>query len=482
MGTKLATRAAQSAVAAAQQFTQQFTEQFTEQEREREPAPVVLTDQATMVVDARGQIRHCSRGAAELLDRSPQLLQGHALTDVLPDLPLRQATPGYNLAYLCFHFGADTWHEASAVGADGDPVQVEVSIAVVQLDRHIWLLVSLRPAQAAMRPRGHMAHLIATLAASSEAAVVTSAEGIIEYANPAYEALTGYGMQELLGQSTRILKSGLHSPDFYQALWEALSAGRTYRAVFANRAKDGRLFYLDEMIRPFLDRYGRITHYVATGRDVSAQVMAQKELQHRADFDGLTGLANRYLLRDRLNQEIARARREGGMFALVCVDLDGFKAINDRLGHLAGDNALRAVSARLTEAVREMDTVGRWGGDEFLLILPGVFEPLDLAAVLSKLLASVASVPNDPRTRTPITLSAGAAIFPSDADDAEELIRKADLAMYQSKVRGGNSYCTWGSGVWGERGGKMVEIGSAHARRGRLSGSHLTCVRGGAHA
>jgi diguanylate cyclase (GGDEF)-like protein/PAS domain S-box-containing protein len=497
VGNMLAERAAEFAALSA------LSERSGE-ERGRALGPAAPADPAILVVDVRGQVRHCTGGAAGLLGRSPTAVHGSALSELMPELPLRRETPGYNLAYLILNFGPDLWHEMSVLGADGQSRVLMMSFAVLHLDRHNWLLVSLREPEPAAQSRDHLEQLIARLAGSPEPAMITTASGLIAYANPAYEALTGYRLDELVGQGPSLLKSGLHPPEFYQTLWQTLNDGGTYHAVFTDRAKGGRLFYLDETIRPFMDRQGQITHFVATGRDISAQVVAQQELKHRADFDGLTGLANRYLLRDRLHQEIARARREAGMFALVCVDLDGFKGINDRLGHLAGDAALRAVAAQLAQAVREMDTVARWGGDEFLLILPGVFEPVDLASVLSKILASVAGVPSDPKTRTPITLSAGAAIFPADADDADELIRKADLAMYQAKIRGGNGYCAWDTALW-QRGGRGTRVPpelphpapAAPARevfaaplpaqavaapswRARAERKHLTCVQGGA--
>ena len=440
---------------------------------------IALADQAMVVVDAHGLIRHCSGEAAELFAASPHALRGRSLADVMPQLPLRRETPGYNLAFLLMNFAPGAWHRASVRAHDGSARVVEFSLALMRLGRQTWLLMNLREArqEPEFQIPSHLERLMASLASNSDAAVVTSPAGVIEYVNPAYETLSGFAFSEVVGQTQRLIKSGVHPPSFYQALWQTLEAGRSFRAVFANRAKDGHLYHLDQVIRPFMDRGGRITHYVSTGRDVSHQVLAQQELQHRADFDSLTGLANRYLLRDRLHQEIARARRESTMFALVCVDLDRFKAINDHCGHLAGDATLRAVSAQIARAVREMDTLGRWGGDEFLLILPGVYEPADVQAVLAKIVASVGALPPEVRTLAPVTLSVGAAIFPADADEADSLIHKADLAMYQAKLRGGNGYCAWGTALW-EHVGKIAGAEkSPRVRSGRRG--HLTCLRGG---
>jgi diguanylate cyclase (GGDEF)-like protein/PAS domain S-box-containing protein len=442
---------------------------------ERGGAQAALGDQALLVIDVHGLIRHCTARAGGLLTQSPAALRGRPCTEVLPDLPLRRQTPGYNLAYLMMAYAPGDWHQGDVLAGDGRQLRLDLSLTVLNLGKHFWILVGLRLPPPEIQLRNHLDRLIAGLAASQEAAVVTNPMGIIEYVNPAYEALTGYGLGEAVGQTQRILKSGLHPPPFYQALWDALRAGRAHRAVFANRARNGKLFYLDEVLRPFMDRQGRITHFVSIGRDVTHQILVQEELQHRANFDGLTGLANRQLLMDRLCQEIARARREAGKFALVCVDLDSFKAINDRYGHAAGDAALRGVSAQLVQAVREMDTVARWGGDEFLLMLPGVFEPMDVAAVLRKIVASVHGPMAGP-CWIPITLSAGAAVFPADGDEADQLIQMADAAMYQAKNRGGNGYCTWSAAARG-RAAESVKA-TPRLRRARPGRAQLTCVHG----
>jgi diguanylate cyclase (GGDEF)-like protein/PAS domain S-box-containing protein len=473
------------AVSAAGTVAQSKATEYKEEEaRTRGGMSAAPADQAMVMVDAHGLIRHCSRGAGELLASPPQAVRGKSLSKLMPDLPLRRETPGYNLAYLIMNYAPGAWHAGCIRTAEGRPVLVEFSMVPMRLGRQTWLLLNLREKSPEPQFQNHLERLIVSLGGSREAAVVTSPAGVIEYVNPAYEVLTGYGLSEVVGQTQRILKSGEQPSSFYQALWETLAAGRTFRGVFANRAKDGHLFHVDQVIRPFMDRGGRVTHYVATCRDVSHQIRAQEELRHRAEFDGLTGLANRYLLCDRLHQEIARARREHGMFALVCVDLDRFKAINDVRGHLAGDSVLRAVSSQLVQAVREMDTLGRWGGDEFLLILPGVCEPVDVQAVLAKIVASVQEVSPEMDALPPVTLSAGAAIFPADADEADDLIHKADLAMYQAKLRGGNGYCAWGTALWerAPKGEPAKPGGAPRPRRTSPARGHLTCVRGGARS
>lgn len=440
-------------------------------ERDRGAGLVAMVEQAMLVVDSYGQIRHCSAGAGKILARSPRSLRGKPLREVMPDLPLGPKTPGYNLVYLIMTYPQGRWHRGEVVTSDGARLRVEISLEPMEIGRQHWVFLELRRYYPSIPCRHDLERLIRGLAGTPEAAMVTDLEGRIEYVNAAYEGLTGYIVDELRGQHPSAILS-LHLPQDLELERElALQAGNSHRAIVSGRSRNGGFIYLDETARPFVDRDGRITHHIFIGRDVSSQMLAQEELLQRANFDGLTGLANFYLLKDRLRQEIARARREDSLFAVICVDLDHFKAINDQHGHLAGDAALRVVAKCLTESVRNMDTVARCGGDEFLLILPGVFEPVDLAAVLAKIVGSVRGHEAVADLQVPITLSAGAAVFPADAEDPDTLIHLADLAMYQAKTRGGNASCTWGTA--------LPTPGGAGAYRPHAGRNDLVCVAGG---
>lgn len=237
-----------------------------------------LGDQALVVIDPHGSIRHCTARAGALLARPPETLQGRLVTELLPGLPLRRHTPGYNLAYLMMTFAQGAWHQGRALTGDGRQLQVELSLMVVNLGKHFGVLVSLRQPPPEVQLRNHLERLIADLAASPDTAVVTNPAGVIEYVNPAYEKLTGFGLGDAVGQTSGIIKSGHHTPAFYRAMWDALLAGHSHRAVFTNRARDGQLFRLDQVLRPFVDRRGRTTHYVATGREISFQGIRQPDL------------------------------------------------------------------------------------------------------------------------------------------------------------------------------------------------------------
>jgi diguanylate cyclase (GGDEF)-like protein/PAS domain S-box-containing protein len=270
-----------------------------------------------------------------------------------------------------------------------------------------------------------------------DAVLVTDPQGRIEYANPAFERMTGYRADELAGRTPALLKSGLHEADFYRALWAALRAGEEFRALFANRRKNGEPYYEDKIIRPLRDAQGRVTHFVSYGRDATERAREFEKLAHAATHDSLTDLPNRGLFLDRLGQALRQAARRGEPLAVAILDLDRFRDTNNRYGHLAGDAVLQAVAARTRGCVRETDTVARIGGDELALILPGAARPA-AAAVLHKVVAAnAAPVAYDGR-EIRATVSIGASVFPGDAEDEEALRKLADAAMYAAKAAGGS--------------------------------------------
>jgi diguanylate cyclase (GGDEF)-like protein/PAS domain S-box-containing protein len=273
-----------------------------------------------------------------------------------------------------------------------------------------------------------------------DALVVTDPRGRIEYVNHAFEALTGYRRQEVLGRTPAVLRSGQHDAGFYRRLWRRLQRGEAYRGIFVNRSKDGRLFHEEEIIRPLRAADGRIARFVCAGRDVSALVREMHKLRTAATHDPLTGLPNVALVADRLSQALraGERRREGLVVALL--DLDDFKRINTRYGHLAGDAVLKAVARRTRRAIRAIDTVARVGGDEFALVLPGVRSKADAGALLEKIRAANARVVPFERRRIAVGVSIGAAIYPGRARSEKALRARSDAAMYAAKAAGGNCW------------------------------------------
>jgi diguanylate cyclase (GGDEF)-like protein/PAS domain S-box-containing protein len=272
-----------------------------------------------------------------------------------------------------------------------------------------------------------------------DAVLVTDPEGRIVYANPAFERMTGYALSELAGRTPAMLKSGLHEADFYRDLWSALKEGREFRALFANRRKNGELYYEDKIIRPLFDAEGRMTHFVSYGRDATERAREFEKLAHAATHDSLTDLPNRSLFLDRLAQALRQAARRSEPLTVAILDLDRFRDTNNRYGHLAGDAVLQAVAARTRSCVRETDTVARIGGDELALILPGAAGEA-AAAVLQKVVAANGAPVRHDGEEIRATVSIGAAQHPADAQDAEALRKLADSAMYAAKAAGGNRW------------------------------------------
>ncbi|MBR0565660.1 diguanylate cyclase [Azoarcus sp. L1K30] len=342
-------------------------------------------------------------------------------------------TPGYNCAYLAFNHPPGSWHGLTVSGTRGETIRLAASFLIIPVGQSSCILIGLRPAECASPAEEHFQRFLTLLEGSGEAVMVTDTQGIVEYVNPTYERISGWQRHELVGRRPphAAFAATTGGSDTGNPIGDSLRTGRV---------RNGRIRYLDERVRPFSDRAGRVTHYVRTVRDVSRRIAHELALQRRANFDNLTGIANRHLLIQRLNQEISRAGRTNGAFALICADMDRLKAINDTFGHAVGDAAIRGVAAQLVRCVREMDTVGRFGGDEFLLIIPGLHLHDDVDALLGKLVASVRDIRVDTPSPPTLAVSAGAAVFPCDGQSAELLLQAADAAMYKAKRLGGNRY------------------------------------------
>jgi diguanylate cyclase (GGDEF)-like protein/PAS domain S-box-containing protein len=272
-----------------------------------------------------------------------------------------------------------------------------------------------------------------------DSVLVTDTAGRIVYANPAFERMTGYCSSELVGGTPALLKSGLHEADFYRELWAALLGGREFRALFANRRKNGEPYYEDKIIRPLFDDGGRATHFVSYGRDATERAREFDKLTHAATHDSLTDLPNRGLFLDRLAQALRHAARREEPLTVAILDVDRFRDINNRHGHMAGDAVLQAVAARIRGCVREADTVARIGGDELALVLLDAGEA-QAEGVLAKVVAANAAPLRHDGAEIRASVSVGASGYPRDAQEADALRKQADLAMYAAKAAGGNGY------------------------------------------
>lgn len=270
--------------------------------------------------------------------------------------------------------------------------------------------------------------------------VVTNPQGCIEYVNGTFEKITGYSFNEVNGQNTRILRSGKTPKSIYRELWDSLISGKSWQGNLQNKKKNGELFWEHVQIAPVLNTSGNVDHYVAVKEDITQQKVQEEKIIHQAHFDSLTDLPNRFLALDRLNQLINEAKRDHSQAAVLFIDLDDFKKINDSLGHETGDDLLIEAATRLLSVSRGDDTVSRLGGDEFLFLVRDIKNIVQAQMIATKLLDSFREPFTINNRDLIITASIGIAVYPDDGISASELLRNADSAMYHSKELGRNTY------------------------------------------
>lgn len=292
--------------------------------------------------------------------------------------------------------------------------------------------------QRAAETRAGQAHSV--FETTSEGILVTDPQQQILAVNGAFSKITGYREDELLGRKPSLLKSGRHDQAFYKAMWTALTTTGKWRGEIWNRRKNGEIYPQLSTISAVRDSSGRLTNYVGVFGDITHHKQSEEGLYELAHTDALTHLPNRALLRARLEQSLRRAERDGGLLALLFLDLDLFKNVNDSLGHPVGDALLQHVADAMAERVRAADTLARLGGDEFVVLMEDLPDP-SLAAQLSRRLLEVFAEPFEVMGRQLfITASIGISVYPMDGRDMDTLLGNADVAMYQAKERGRNTY------------------------------------------
>jgi len=285
-----------------------------------------------------------------------------------------------------------------------------------------------------------MARLSNALEQSAEAVCITDRAGRIEFVNQAYSRMTGYPRDEVLGRGSSILKSGHQDDSFYQQMWGKLNRGEVFEGVFINRRKGGELYYEEKTITPMRNKEGEIDCFVSTSKDITERMETEEQLHYLAHHDVLTGLPNRALFKDRLEHAMTQRPHGQDLVALLFLDLDRFKVINDTLGHDVGDRLLQELAQRLRSCVREGDTVARLGGDEFGIILEGLSDGADASTVAHNITHALASPFEDQGNTLFVTTSVGISLAPADARDAQSLLKNADIAMYRAKELGRNTY------------------------------------------
>lgn len=362
----------------------------------------------------------------ELVGATPRLLQGPATDRTLLDR-LRQALEA----------GEPFEGQTTNYRKDGTPYLVEWHISPVRIDAGgaVSHFVSVQQDVTERERRDKEMQLLSTaMEESADSVLITDAEGRITYVNQAFERQTGYRRNEVIGENPRILQSGQHDSAFYQGLWETITRGETFRATFIDQARDGSLFYQEQTIAPVWGPDGAITHFVSTGKDITQRVAMEHELRRRATTDPLTGLYNRLRFEALLDEEFERDQRYQHGLALIMLDVDHFKAVNDHHGHDTGDRVLQEIAQVITANLRTPDLFARWGGEEFMILAPDTGErgALELSERLRAAVAD-ADFPDVGR----VTASFGITIRRPD-DTIKQLTKRVDQALYRAKERGRN--------------------------------------------
>jgi diguanylate cyclase (GGDEF)-like protein/PAS domain S-box-containing protein len=274
----------------------------------------------------------------------------------------------------------------------------------------------------------------------SEGIMVTDSRQTIHYVNPAFTSITGYTEADIVGASPKILSSGKHNREFYDNMWNCIRQQGSWQGEIWNRRKNGDVFLESITITAVKESADYVAYYIAVFKDITVQKQLEARLRHQAYHDTVTGLPNRLLLNERIDEAVRHADHNRRLFAILFLDLDRFKRINDTLGHSAGDQLLKTIAERLVSCLRGSDTIARIGGDEFVVLLCGLAHAEDSVAIAQKIIQSLTSPIFLGRHELYVTVSIGISFYPNDGRDAHTLIKHADQAMYKAKDQGRNNY------------------------------------------
>ena len=329
------------------------------------------------------------------------------------------------------------WHY---VDCEGSMFWAEVLLTAVSLDGSNLYYAVVRDISERKQAE-RMLHLAAQVFENSRDAIVLTDRGRRVIAlNRSFTVITGFGPQEMLGKPVSLFRSGVHDESFYREVWAKVEASDHWEGESWGRRRDGGLFPCWTSISAIRDPAGRVSNYMGIVTDITERKKTEEHTRHLAEHDFLTDLPNRVLLLDRLRLALAAARRNQGMLAVLFVDLDRFKTVNDTLGHAVGDRLLKEVASRLVHCVREADTVSRQGGDEFIILLSDVAGPAGAAHAAETVLHALEQEFVLGEHIAHISGSVGIAMFPTDGEEIDALLKHADIAMYHAKQDGRNGY------------------------------------------
>ena len=396
---------------------------------------------AIFLVDPNGRITHANRRMSEMFLCPIESLTGSLYVDHIHPSQreigqqrmmqlLSQQFPSINVERLYWREdGSEFWGHLT-----GQPMR-DASGAVSGLVGVIADIDERKHSEAALR----QAKIV--FDASPEGVIVTDADNRIVSINPAFSQITGYQAEDVIGKNPKILASGRQSPEFYAQLWQSLNSLGQWEGELWNRRKDGQIYPEMLSITRVKNNDGSVANYIALFQDITLRRKAEERIRHLAHHDYLTGLPNRAYFVERMNQALALARRYERQMAVLFIDLDRFKPINDNYGHDAGDIVLREIAKRLQTIVRESDTVCRQGGDEFVILVPEMADRERIEELSHKLQGVIEEPCTVADRQMSVSASIGVAIYPDHGDSVDSLMQSADSAMYQAKAEGSNRVC-----------------------------------------
>lgn len=391
---------------------------------------VLVTDPAGRITNWNdAALRILGVDAAGLLDRRARVVDAEGAPLAPADFPSARAARGEEIEHVLFGIrrddGTTAWTTVSSrvLGRADDGAGCSAVVSFSDITPLVEAEESRRLAQSVFEAAG-------------EGILVTDARNHIVAVNPAFSAITGYAASEVIGKTPSLLNSGQHDAAFYQAMWQRLKMDGRWEGEIINRRKDGGSYVEWLKISVIADHQGLPRRYVALFSDVTEKKRQEELVWRQANYDALTDLPNRQLLEDRLERAIAQATRRHAQVALLFVDLDRFKPVNDLHGHAVGDELLRQVGRRLRNMLRDEDTVARLGGDEFVAVMPDLRGSEAPERAAEKIVAVLSEPFRVGELILDISGSVGIAMFPRDAEDVATLIERADAAMYAAKAAG----------------------------------------------
>ena len=387
------------------------------------------------LVDTQGKLQDVNEAACAMLGYTKQEALVLHVSDI--DLVDSPQVVESRVEHMKIH-GGDSF-ESRHRRKDGSIIDVEVSIR--HLPQRDAFSVFLRNITQRKHAEAKLQLAASVFDHSREGITITDAHGTIVDVNEAFTRITGYAREEAIGQNPRILKSGRQDAAFYAAMWNSLLESGHWSGEIWNRRKGGEVYASLVTISAIKDADNNTQQYVALFSDITGIKEHQKQLEHIANFDGLTNLPNRLLLADRLQQAMAQAQRRGRQVAVAFLDLDGFKVINDQQGHDAGDHLLVSLANAMKATLRDGDTLARIGGDEFVAVLIDVDGIEGCAPMLARLLETASAPVRVGNAVLQGSVSIGVTFYPQAHEiEADQLLRQADQAMYQAKLAGKNRY------------------------------------------